>query len=454
MTWIPVRLRARAAGSAIVLGASCALLLVGCGRGAVPVDETPRLNLLVISLDTLRADHLGCYGYGRDTSPALDAFARRSVRFEHAIAPAPWTLPSHVSLLTGLLPQSHGVHNSDFLPGEDTRFLAELLWPQGWYTFGLTDGGYMAGSFGFERGFRAFYDRDKAFSATVREAQTYITDREPYGPWFAFLHTYDIHCPYDPAEPYRSLFQSEGRLEADIDGKCGNPWLNEMHLTPEQVLFVKDRYDGGIREVDAALEGLLRFLEDSGRFEDTVIVITSDHGEEFLEHGQIGHERSVQRELLEVPLLIYAPGLDPAVIDAPVSLVDVLPTILDLLDQPLPPNLDGRSLLGLIQGTDAPALGQPSTLRWQVALDAWWTPDTHLIVDQTAQRLSLFDLTQDPGATQDRAPTDPERTQSLLRQLKQRLAQTQRRPTQARDTMDAAEAERLRGLGYVDGGGQ
>lgn len=434
------------------LGAICLSAALGCGGGDPPEGESSKLNLLVISLDTLRADRLGCYGYDRDTSPALDAFAERSVRFEHAIAPAPWTLPSHFSLLTGLLPSSHGVNTPLQLPGDDTQLLAELLYPAGWYTLGMTDGGYMSGSFGFKRGFRAFLDQDHAFQNMIAKTLTYLGDRESLGPWFAFLHTYDIHCPYNPTEPYASMFQTEGRVEADIDGKCGNPALNGMNLTPEEVLFVSDRYDGGIREADAALANLFAYLEENGRFEDSVIVITSDHGEELMEHGQIGHERSLQRELLEVPLLIYAPGLEPGVITSPVSLVDVVPTVLDLLDVPLPDNLDGCSLLPLIEGSEDPAQGQPSSLHWQVAMDAWWSLDNLLIVDRDTQGVSLFDLASDPPATVDRSSERSAQTQALMEQLTQRLSEGHARSTNRRAIPTAEEAASLRALGYADNG--
>ncbi|MFT5461136.1 MAG: arylsulfatase A-like enzyme [Planctomycetota bacterium] len=432
---------------------SVGLLLGGCGGCGGSGDGgngEDQLNLLLISLDTLRADRLGCYGYDRDTSPALDAFAERSVRFRYAIAPSPWTVPSHVSLLTGLLPSTHGVHTSVQVPGDDTDLLAELLFPRGWYTFGITDGGNVSGSLGFDRGFRAFYDVDKSFSTTVREAQTYMADRQPFGAWFAFLHTYDIHCPYDPPEPYRSMFETEGAQSADIDGKCGNPWLNEMDLSPEQVQYISDRYDGGIREVDDTLAKLFKSLEESGAMENTVIVITSDHGEEFKEHGQIGHERSLHRELLEVPLIIYAPGLEPGVVDSPVSLVDVMPTVLELLGEAIPEGLDGRSLLPLIEGTAEPATGQPATLRWQLALDAWWTVDSQVIVNQQAKRVSYFDVTVDPLAQVDRAGEEREKAEARMADLRASLARGRKRQPGLRGSLSESEAATLRGLGYAD----
>jgi len=432
------------------IAAFFALALPACGKeGEDGTSERARRNVLLISLDTLRADRLGCYGYERDTSPALDAFAAKCVRFAHAIAPSPWTVPSHVSLFTGLLPEAHGVELPDQTPGPGTTLLAETVFRAGWYTFGITDGGFMGTEQGIDRGFRAFYDRNRVFANTVREAQTYIQDRDPLGAWFGFLHTYDIHCPYDPHEPYRSMFVRATSVSADIDGKCGNPWLNEMDLSPAEVDYVSDRYDGGIREVDDALGQLFAYLEESGHLADTIVILVSDHGEEFDEHGRIGHEKSLSRELLEVPFLLYVPGMPPDVVEAPVSLVDVFPTLLELLDLPLPPDLDGTSLLGLLDGTRAPATGQPASLRWQFALDAWWTPEHLLIVDREADAQRLFDLRADPLATNDLSEQDDELCSILLAELSARLtAAARRRQTPGSRAIGADQAQLLQHLGY------
>ncbi len=428
------------------------VLVSGC---EAPTDEEAPLNLVLISIDTLRADRLGCYGYERDTSPALDRFARDAVVFRDVVAPSPWTIPSHVSLLTGLHPVSHGVELPTQIASDEVTMLAERLMRSGHYTFAITDGGWLSEERGFRRGFLAFHDEDQTFEKTLEEAAAYVRHRTPRGPWFGFLHTYDVHCPYDPEEPFLSMFETPDREEFPATGLCGNPYLNEMSLNEAQASYLSDRYDGSVREADIALESFFAYLDEHDILENTVVVITSDHGEEFLEHGRIGHEESVYRELLQVPLIIRAPGIVPAVIEDPVELVDVVPTLLDLLGAELPPDLDGRSLAPLLRG-EVDASAEPrarlSTLRWKRNLDSWITPDAHLIIDRDGDTASLFDLAADPGEATDRGSAEPGHADALRRELQEMLDRldTGRRAAVERP-QTAEELQELRRLGYVGG---
>ena len=216
------------------------LALAACSPGSD--RDAARPNVLLISIDTLRADRLGCYGYERDTSPNLDRFAReRAVRFELAVAESSWTLPSHVTMLSGLHPLTHGAVIPSRAPSDDVEFLAETLTRAGYYAFGFTDGGWLSKGWGFDRGFRSFEAVDSDFTDCVDEALDYIRHRADKGPWFGFLHTYDVHCPYDPPEPWFSMFASKEAEAIDVAGRCGNPHFNDMQLTDAQVRYLSDR---------------------------------------------------------------------------------------------------------------------------------------------------------------------------------------------------------------------
>ena len=338
-------------------------LVAACG-GAT--DPPP--NVLLVSIDTLRADRLGCYGHGRDTTPALDRLAReRAVRFARAVAEAPWTLPSHVTMLSGLHPLSHGVRKPDLAPSDEVALLAERL-RGSHYSFAITDGGWISEHWGFARGFDSFQARDQDIDRSVEQVLEYVRHRRDKGPWFGFLHTYDVHCPYDPPPPYAGRFASPEAEPIEVAGRCGNPDFNSMHVTPGQARYLSDRYDEDVRRVDDALGVLFEALGALDLWKDTVVIVTSDHGEEFLEHGQIGHERTLSEEALAIPLLVAAPGVAPRVVEEVVGLADLVPTVLELAGRVREGRLDGRSLVPLLRGE--PDAGRRnwvlSELAWQV----------------------------------------------------------------------------------------
>jgi len=357
------------------LATSSLVALAACGA-----PEPGPYNLIVISIDTLRADRLGCYGYERETSPEIDAFAERCVLFEHAIAESSWTVPSHTTLLTGLRPESHGVATPEARPRQETKFLAQYLAAEDYLCFAVTDGGWMEPD-RFGAGFRDFDFADRGLRANLEQARSFIEFLDGVQPYFAFVHTYDVHCPYDPIEPHATAFASAGAEFIETAGRCGNPDYNEAGVTPAQALHISDRYDGGIRQASAELGTFFQFLDESGALDDTIVVLTSDHGEEFLEHGQIGHERSLHRELLEVPLLLHVPGLEPRrVSSGTAGLADLVPTLLELLGLPQPSPLDGTSLAPLLRGErqELPPF-RASELHWLAELRAWTSADEQLV---------------------------------------------------------------------------
>ncbi len=438
-------------------------LLVGwfVSSGCTEVRQPPQrpLNLIVISIDTLRADRLGVYGSPRATSPAIDAFAAQAVVFRQAVAESSWTLPSHFTLFSGLYPRTHGIQESNDLPSDEVRLLAELLEEQGYFTFALTDGGWLSPERGFARGFKSFQTapqkRPPGLGPAVRHARRTLERRGPDEPFFLFLHTYDVHCPYAPPEPYRSMFATPESAAIEVEGKCGTPHFNRlMQLEPEEALYLSEVYDGGVRQADDTLAPFFRFLEEEGFLENTVVVLTSDHGEEFFEHGKIGHDRTLYRESLMIPLIVRAPGFVARTVAAPVGLVDVVPTLGELLGLEPRADWEGRSLVSAMRGSvpdSAEGEVRFSEIVRGASLVSWMSAEAHLIQDRDTGELQLFDLATDPLEQTNLAATDPDRAQRMLAGLVRFQASLEAREKAVLEGGGLSEEklEELRRLGYL-----
>jgi len=341
---------------------------------AHPVIRAPRgaggpPNVLLVSLDTLRADHLGASGYPRSVSPFLDRFARESIQFENAFAPAPETVATHMSLFTSLYPSVHGIRtvfDGRALLGSIPTLAALLAENQPPYrTAAFTEGGGVSSFLGFERGFERYHNGtetpgrpEKRVEGTFASARAWLRQNADQR-FFLFLHTYEIHSPYAPPEPLDRLFDPDyvgpvqppfgaddvERLVLAGEVRYGGPGLDR----------IVDLYDGGIRYVDTFLDGLVREMEGLGLLENTWIVLFSDHGEDFFDHFSVAsHGHSVYDELIRVPLLVRPPGGrgegGPERIEDPVGLVDLMPTLLDILEVPPPEGLQGTTFAPLLDG--------------------------------------------------------------------------------------------------------
>lgn len=310
-------------------------------------------NVILISIDTLRADHLGCYGYQRETTPFLDRFSKNAILFENCISPASWTLPAHVSLFTGLYSSSHAVIDDGFgalpsmLPSsipEDLKTLPEILTKNGYNTRAVVTHLYVSDQFGFDRGFSSFlYKQDYKAEEVTRQALQWVNALSDQ-PFFLFLHYFDCHDPYTPPPPFTSMFDPDysGYINGDLQ------WLEKFGTSAE--ISTRDLehlialYDGEIRYVDAALETLIQSISDKNLMDNTIIIITSDHGEEFKEHGSLRHGATLFDEVIKVPLLVYIPTeKGPRRITEQVSLVDVMPSILEALHISLDHRVEGVS---------------------------------------------------------------------------------------------------------------
>lgn len=337
-----------------------ALLTAGCGEPAPP----PVRGIVLISIDTLRADHLGAYGYHRDTSPFLDRLAARGVLFERAVAHYPNTLTSHMSLLTGLYPAEHGVFPPDGVLSPSIPTLPELLAAAGWRTAGFVEDGYVNGEYGFERGFSRWHDEVGRYlptqvEQTIERGVSFLREVAETGeaePFFLFLHTYAVHDPYDPPAPFASRYW-QGPRPAGAFHPVGPELLafnrRQGELPEAAREWLVARYDGSIRYADSVLAGFFAQLERLGLTDEVAVVVTSDHGEEFLEHGRLAHTQ-VYDETLHVPLLVIHPGFEPRRVPTLVQGIDLFPTLLELAGVGVPEHASGRSLVPDLRGRAAP----------------------------------------------------------------------------------------------------
>jgi arylsulfatase A-like enzyme len=412
-------------------------------------------DVLLISLDTLRADHLGCYGYHRPTSPNLDALAARGVRFATAVAQAPWTRPSHWSFLTGLYPASNG--------GLESPLLAEALWRAGYRTTAITGGGQINPEFGFDRGFEA-YRIDDWVSAPERVVRA--LEEHPGRKQLLFLHTYRIHDPYDDTRFAQEL--PAGRI-GDRFGEA--EWRALDHdLTDEEKVRVEALYDGGIADTDRALGELFDGLERSGLLRRTIVAVTSDHGEQLWDHGSWRHGQNLFDHQLLVPLIVHLPpelarGLEAEgrVIEGQVQLVDLYPTLLELLGVPLEHRVQGRSLVPLLAGEALPprdAFAENTNIK-SYERKAFRSPRFKFVksIPRSALRkrgvtepsYQLFDLRRDPEEYHDVSARHPELVQLLEERLAALGAGLSGLQEEVPEDLTPELRKQLEALGYLGG---
>jgi len=456
------------------------LCVAGCGQGPKPSE---RPNVVLVVFDTTRADHLSPYGYERATSPTLDALAAEGVLFETAYAPMGLTGPSHATLFTGRYPARHGVvRNGIALMGEATT-LAERLADAGYRTAGFASTFVIEGKFGFDQGFTHYDDAFTDDEATmVREAweghalagafdrrADHTTDRavtwleahrDVAQPFFLFVHYFDPHSPYDPPEAH-----AEGFMEGVAAGGLAAQ---------------KAAYDGEIHFADAQLGRLVNALDRLDLRENTLLVVTADHGEGLMQRGYMLHGLSVYDEEVRVPLVLSWPEHVPKGkrVAEPVALADVAPTVLDLVGTNGLPDPDGLSLASTITDADAvPPAERPIYLRRRHfdpgPVDAGFTrvlPDGteervmlqvageqfgmrsgrwKYVVDLRSDRAALFDIARDPNELKTYVEFEPEVVERLAPLLQNWIAGA-RAGQPADPEFSEADRARLRALGYVN----
>jgi len=487
-----------------VCAIACLVLVLGaCSPGAPP----PR-GLVLVCIDTLRADHLGAYGYPRPTSPRIDALAREAILFRNTLAPSPWTLPSVATLMTSQYPSIHGAQSPSNLddlewlhhPKRYRPFsalhssrttLAELLRDAGYATYAGVQGSYVSTAFGFEQGFDVYHqNRTPGVRFDIEDALAWLDERQP-DRFFVYLHVGEVHSPYTPiamprlaAElfeadriPYfeTALEQEQSRFAAIdfdpdytgfVDGSRESlARLRRGRVSKRDLDHLVALYDRGIAYTDYWIGRLLDALAQRGLDDETLFVLTADHGEEFIEHGGLEHNYSYYEEMLRVPLIIRVPQHPAATVDSTVGLIDVLPTVLDLLglaQQTQRPEIMGSTLRPLWNdGVDSPDrdyLGQASFVHGLTAIRSGRWKYIHHAPTKPGEKAhsELYDLIDDPDEKTNQCNDHKPRCLQLARKLEARnaeLAATAERlalPDAEAAHIDPATAENLRQLGYLD----
>lgn len=459
---------------AAAIGALCLCALSGCG------DSDGRShNVVLIVLDTVRADHLSCYGYPRPTTPELDAFAAGADRYVTARSTAPWTLPSHASLFTGKPAWQHGA-DARKLPGgsvadavplaPDETTLAEALAGAGYDTGAfVANKGYVNPRMGLDQGFAHFMNERYPAPQMSEQALTWLSGRNPERPWFLFVNYMDAHRPYntEPLPPERASqlprppAPGEPDAVASLDALYLHVFQRDEAPPPEMVQRVVDHYDLALANLDRGLGALFAELRARGQFDDALIVVTSDHGEFFGEHDLVEHSKDVYEQVLRVPLLVKRPGQTRGrVLPTPISLSDVARLVLDEAS-PTAAREQRDGFRGSAGGPGHLAqaryarqrdLTAPWKGRFERERDALYVENYKLIRSSDGKH-ELYDLESDPQERENLIAQRAAEAATLMARLQRELAKSGRGgaaslPELTGAELKALEAE-LRKLGYL-----
>jgi arylsulfatase A-like enzyme/Flp pilus assembly protein TadD len=397
-------------------------------------------NVILVTVDTLRADHLGCYGYTSIQTPNIDALARSAARFAQAYTPVPITLPAHSAIFTGSYPMATGMHDfsGNKLPA-NTATLARVLHDHGYATAAFIGSAVLDSRFGLNQGFETYFDHfdfsrldetsldlmERRGDVVADEALKWLNSEASGRPFLLWVHLYDPHFPYTPPEPYASRYRAHP-------------------------------YDGEIAFADEQVGRLIAFLKEKGLYEKSLLVLAGDHGEGLGEHGEKTHGFFTYNSTLHVPLLIKIPGAPARVVGDEVSLVDVMPTLLQALKIPIPPSVQGGSLLGQVLGRAGSSSSQLYSETYLPLLHFRWSQlrglQAHGLKYIDAPQPELYDIRNDPhelkNLSKDRQAVAHERREQLYAVVR-RFTPTGGNAEAAKELTDPALLDRLRSLGYV-----
>jgi arylsulfatase A-like enzyme len=425
--------------------------------------------VILISIDSLRPDHLGSYGYPKPTSPTIDRIAREGVRCATAISSTSWTLPAHATMFTGLADSTHGVVDNGLRLADAARTLAEVLREAGWRTAGFFGGPYLDPTYGFAQGFDVYENCmnpaaenahcDVTGPRTVEAVTRWLaSDAATHDakPIFLFVHLWDVHYDYMPPADYAERFDSGYAGHLDARDLPNNPAI-EPGMSPADFQHLVALYDGEIRFTDDNLGRILEQLELHGRLRDALVVVTADHGEEFFEHGGKGHQKTLFDEVVRIPLIVRWPGHLPAgrVVKEQVRLVDLMPTVLALAGAVERPPTAGRDLASLLRADAATTNPAPGALI-ELLVDrndvrALRTAEKKVISWRHAGVTYLYDLVQDPREEHPLGPASPDFARALI-ELDRAVAEAAafQGPGAAEPTVIGPDlARRLGALGYT-----
>ncbi len=439
------------------------------GRAALP-------DIILIQVDTLRADHLGAYGYARATSPNLDRFAATGVRFDHAFATWPETSQSIAGMLTSSYSDRTGIRQIRSALPLQALTLAEVLDCAGYATAGLVANGNVGREFQFDQGFDEYFEfwrarrgatggqrgsdiAEKVGGAAIEWLRARSEQRRSDGdgdeadaPFFLWTLFIDPHGPYEPPAPFDRMFDGDSLSQTDareIDEKATQPY---QWLGHGRVRDYVTAYDGEIAYWDSWFGRLIEAIDASPRAANTLVLFTADHGEALGEYGlYFQHGTSAQRAQSHVPLIVRAPSLAPRVVAVPVSLVDLAPTVLDLAGLRVPPAFEGQSLAPLArgEGTGRPVVTES---KHELAItEAGW----RLLIDSQHSRIGLYAYRTDPGEIENLVTRHPDVAARLEATTTEWASQHRASPTRQiadlqRDPVSPATLEQLKQLGYLD----
>lgn len=437
-------------------------------------------NIILISIDTLRADHLGCYGYKRDTSPNIDSLASESALFLNTYATSPWTLPSHVSLLTSLYGVHHQVYHDDEKMDSSLITLADILRQNHFFCSAFTGGGFLSSVYGFSKGFDTYMEgAGRIFhqdsSERVYKAVSRWLDRNKDKKFFLFIHTYQPHDPYSCPDPYKTMFLDEEAKWKHLNllNHLGGKKAIFRNLPEQERQNAIGLYDGEIRYTDEKLIGpLVEKLKEMSLYDQTMIIFTSDHGEEFYDHGGWGHGHSLYDESLKVPLIIKFPESKFAgeKFENIISHVDIMPTILDEMELYDPKiRFDGRSLMPILKGKEKDDrfffadigshvldshIPQKTTMnsgKSKLIFNKRFNKedlDFFLYPPPTLDSIEIYDLSQDPRETLNVTSKRVKLANQIIQKINDIYSKAKKRKT-GKAEIDEELKDQLRALGYI-----
>ncbi|MFH1681308.1 MAG: sulfatase [Candidatus Eisenbacteria bacterium] len=450
-------LRNRRLRGAILAALAGGAFLLSCGGGERP-------SLLLVTIDTLRSDRLGCYGAPGTRTPHLDRLAAEGAQFADCFTPVPSTAPSHATILSGLYPRTHGVHDNGAVLSESVPLLSEALRSAGYTTAAFVSGFPLESRFGFARGFDHFDDR-LPDGFTTAEGRVRGTERiaartvdaflrwlpGAKGPFLAWVHLFDPHAVYSAPGPFRRMYY-EGRERDPSNRSLEGIEIPGYHMLAgvTDVRYPIALYEGEVTYTDREFGRLLFGLERGRRSGPTLIVVVGDHGESLTEHGYyFGHSHFLYEPSLSVPLLLRLPGRVPAgrIVSGPVSVADLAPTLLDLLGVPAGWEADGASLLPLLEGaggeTRAIPLERPPAPGGRLS-GLREGPWKYLRSEDGTEE--LYHLGRDPGEVRNLAPVEVEKTSGFRERLLREAIEAE---MPAEPLLDEETREKLRALGYA-----
>jgi len=443
-------------------GISTVLWLGGCRRQL----SGKRPNIIFILIDTLRADHVGCCGYRRSTTPNVDALAREGVLFNNAIVAAPWTLPSVASIMTSQYPCVLGIRDKMTVVNDKFPMFSQVLKKHGYTTCGIVSHTLLSSQLGFARGFDRYDEKSSlghsgiSSPAVTSKAVSFVQQKHER-PFFLFAHYFDphfhyiLHKQYDYYPSYNGIVRS-GHPIGDI-------WRRRSDLTADDIKYLVALYDSEISFTDEHIGMLLNEVKKRDLYDDSIIIITADHGEEFMERGWIGHTITLNQELIRVPLIMKFPGCEPKVVDSAVGLIDIIPTLSSYLGFETDDNLEGEALnlsqadsiksRPVFSETFNPQIHQPGFVK-PVAFRSIVLGKHKLIYDEVKRMGRIYDLSSDPDERSDlssRLSGQDNRLKALLSQWTDYVSakQTTGPVYDERKLFTPEQRKQLESLGYL-----